>query len=129
MDEQRIQDRVFEAAEKVGETIGTMAGDSTKQAGAAVQAKLDQGKAMIRDAQASAATLARQASEAGNKRWLKPGSWCKVPHAKPATRRRERRQTSISRAPEPAISSPNTRWSNRSLLCSSPAQLVTGSPI
>jgi hypothetical protein len=33
MDEQRIQDRVSEAAEKVGETIGTMAGDSTKQAG------------------------------------------------------------------------------------------------
>jgi ElaB/YqjD/DUF883 family membrane-anchored ribosome-binding protein len=95
MDEQRIQDRVSEAAEKVGETIGTMAGDSTKQAGAAVQAKLDQGKAMIQDAQASAATLARQASEAGNKRWLKPGSWCKVPHAKPATRRRKRRQTSI----------------------------------
>jgi hypothetical protein len=65
MDEQRIQDRVSEAAEKVGETIGTMAGDSTKQAGAAVQAKLDQGKAMIQDAQASAAALARQASEAG----------------------------------------------------------------
>jgi ElaB/YqjD/DUF883 family membrane-anchored ribosome-binding protein len=65
MDEQRIQDRVSEAAEKVGETIGTMAGDSTKQAGAAMQAKLDQGKAMIQDAQASAATLARQASEAG----------------------------------------------------------------
>jgi hypothetical protein len=57
---------VSEAAEKVGETIGTMAGDSTKQAGAAVQAKLDQGKAMmIQDAQASAAALARQASEAG----------------------------------------------------------------
>ena len=61
MDEQRIQDRASETAEKVG----TMAGDAAKQAGASVQGTLDQGKAMMQDAQASAATLARQASEAG----------------------------------------------------------------
>jgi ElaB/YqjD/DUF883 family membrane-anchored ribosome-binding protein len=61
MDEQRIQDRVSETTEKVG----TMASDAAKQAGVAMQGKLDKGKAMIQDAQTSAATLARQASEAG----------------------------------------------------------------
>ena len=73
MHEQRIQDRVSEAAEKVGARIGTMAGDSTKQSGTAVQAKLDQGKAMIQDAQASAAALARQASEAGRQAMTQAG--------------------------------------------------------
>jgi ElaB/YqjD/DUF883 family membrane-anchored ribosome-binding protein len=42
-----------------------MAGDAAKQAGASMQGTLDQGKAMFQDAQASAAKLARQASDAG----------------------------------------------------------------
>ena len=61
MDEQRIQDRVSATAEKVG----TMASEAAKQAGTAIQGRLGQGKAMMQDAQASAATLARQATEAG----------------------------------------------------------------
>src|ERR1700730_11940159 len=69
MDEQRIQDRVSETTEKAG----TMASDAAKQAGAAMQAKLDQGKAMMQDAQTSAATLARQASEAGRQAMAQAG--------------------------------------------------------
>src|ERR1700720_4823686 len=69
MDEQRIQDRVSETTEKAG----TMASDAAKQAGAAMQAKLDQGKAMMQDAQTSAATLARQASEAGRQAMSQAG--------------------------------------------------------
>jgi ElaB/YqjD/DUF883 family membrane-anchored ribosome-binding protein len=61
MDEQRIQDRAAETAEKVG----SVAGDAATQAGASMQGTLDQGKAMFEDAQASAAKLARQASDAG----------------------------------------------------------------
>jgi hypothetical protein len=69
MDEQRMQDRVSETAEKVG----TMASDAAKQAGTAMQGRLDQGKAMIQDAQASAATLARQATEAGRQAMAQAG--------------------------------------------------------
>jgi ElaB/YqjD/DUF883 family membrane-anchored ribosome-binding protein len=69
MDEPRIQDRVSETAEKVG----TMASDAAKQAGTAMQGRLDQGKAMIQDAQASAATLARQATEAGRQAMAQAG--------------------------------------------------------
>ena len=95
MDEQRIQDRVSETTEKVG----TMASDAAKQAGAAMQGKLDQGKAMVQDAQTSAARWRARLPRPADKRWLKRGSWCKVPHAKPATRRRKRRQTFISKVP------------------------------
>lgn len=76
MDEQRSQDRVSEATEK----LSTMASDATKQAGAAMQSGLDQGKAMIQDAQTriedaqtSVATLARQASEAGRQAMAQAG--------------------------------------------------------
>src|SRR5438874_1905824 len=69
MDEQRIQDRVSETTEKVG----SMASDAAKQAGASMQAKLDQGKALIQDAQTNAATLARQASEAGRQAMTQAG--------------------------------------------------------
>ena len=69
MDEQRIQDRVSETAEKVG----TMASDAAKQAGTAMQGRLDQGKEMMQDAQASAATLARQATEAGRQAMAQAG--------------------------------------------------------
>ncbi|HMD63428.1 MAG TPA: hypothetical protein VKF83_05570 [Stellaceae bacterium] len=61
MDQQRIQDAAAETADKVGR----VAGDIAQQAGASMEGKLDQGKAMMQDMQASAATLARQASEAG----------------------------------------------------------------
>jgi ElaB/YqjD/DUF883 family membrane-anchored ribosome-binding protein len=69
MDEQRIQDRVSETTEKVG----TMASDAAKQAGAAMQGKLDQGKAMMQDAHASVGTFARQASEAGRQAMAQAG--------------------------------------------------------
>ena len=69
MDEQRVQDRVSETTEKVG----TMASDAAKQAGASMQGTLEQGKAMIQDAQTSAATLARQASETGRQAMAQAG--------------------------------------------------------
>jgi len=69
MDEQRVQDRVSETTEKVG----TMANDAAKQAGASMQGTLEQGKAMIQDAQTSAATLARQASETGRQAMAQAG--------------------------------------------------------
>jgi ElaB/YqjD/DUF883 family membrane-anchored ribosome-binding protein len=69
MDEQRIQERVSETAEKVG----TMASDAARQAGTAMQGRLDQGKAVIQDAQASAATLARQTTEAGRQAMAQAG--------------------------------------------------------
>ena len=69
MDQQPIQDRASEMTEKVG----TMASDAAKQASANMQGKLDQGKAMIQDAQASAATLARQASDAGRQAMAQAG--------------------------------------------------------
>ena len=69
MDEPRTQDRVSETAEKVG----TMASDAAKQAGTAMQGRLDQGKAMIQDAQASTATLTRQATEAGRQAMAQAG--------------------------------------------------------
>jgi hypothetical protein len=69
MDEQGMQDRVSETTEK----IGTMASDAAKQAGAAMQGKLEEGKAIIQDAQTSAAALARQASEAGRQTMAQAG--------------------------------------------------------
>jgi ElaB/YqjD/DUF883 family membrane-anchored ribosome-binding protein len=55
------------------EKVGTMASDAAKQAGTTMQGKLDQGKALIQDAQTSAATLARQASEAGRQAMTQAG--------------------------------------------------------
>jgi ElaB/YqjD/DUF883 family membrane-anchored ribosome-binding protein len=69
MDQQRIQERASEAADKVG----TVATDAVQQAGASMKGKLDQGKAMIQDAQAGAASLARQASEAGRQAMAQAG--------------------------------------------------------
>ena len=69
MDQQRLQDRASEMTDKVG----AMASDAAKQAGASMQGKLDQGKTIIGDAQAGAATLARQASEAGRQAMAQAG--------------------------------------------------------
>jgi len=69
MDQQRIQNAAAEAAERVSE----VAGDVAQQAGARLQGKFDQGKAMIEGAQAGAATLARQASEVGRQAMAQAG--------------------------------------------------------
>ena len=53
--------------------VRTMASDAAKQVGASMQGKLDQGEAMIQDAQTSAATLARQASEVGTQAMAQAG--------------------------------------------------------
>jgi ElaB/YqjD/DUF883 family membrane-anchored ribosome-binding protein len=69
MDQEEIRDRASETAEKVG----TMVGGAADQAGASLQEKLDQGKSMIQAAQAGAATMARQASEAGGQAMAQAG--------------------------------------------------------
>lgn len=68
MDQQRVQGVANDTAEKAGKT----ASDAASQAGASVQAKLDQGKAMAQGVQQSAGeaidkatAMARQATQAG----------------------------------------------------------------
>jgi ElaB/YqjD/DUF883 family membrane-anchored ribosome-binding protein len=61
MDQQRIEDIAADTAGKAGKA----ASETVTQTAGFVQGKLDQGKAVVQDLQTNAATLARQASEAG----------------------------------------------------------------
>lgn len=69
MDEQRMQDVVSDMAA----TTSKIASDAVTQTGASVKSALDQGKTMVQDLQAGAATLARQASEAGRQAMAQAG--------------------------------------------------------